>query len=309
MKLSTRLFYRRNLDLHILPVFGSKKLVDVRLDDLQAFTASKGRVGAAASTINGLITTLMSVFKYAVRAGYLRENPASYIRRPRKKHQEMNFLTIEEVRLFLKHVNEDRYALFLMAISTGLRRGELLATKWDNLDWRKGCYNVSETLSMPRQKGGPIFTGPKSEESQKSVDLTPRMLRVLKEHRKKQAKLKLRAGPNYNDYDLIFCQPDGKPIDPDNLVRRNFHKVLEAAGLRQIRFHDLRHKCASLLIAQGESPKYIQRQLRHASITTTLNTYGHLMPEVRRAAAERMDATLFWGSLGFVRRLLEKTAA
>ena len=120
------------------------------------------------------------------------------------------------------------------------------------------------------------------------------MLEALQKHRKRQAEERLKEGANYQDHDLIFCQANGRPLDPNNLVKRKFRWALKEAGLRTtLRFHDLRHTCAALLIAQGESPKYIQRQLRHASITTTLNVYGHLMPEVHQKAGQKLDAVLF----------------
>ena len=298
LKPSTGLFYRRNLDLHILPVFGGKKLLDLRLDDLQAFIASKRKDGSAASTVNGMVTTLTSVFKYAVRTGHLRENPASYIRRPKRQYREMDFLIPEEVRKFLRHIRPQSYALFLMAITAGLRRGELLAAKWGNVDWDRLQYNIRETMAMPRKKEGPTFLEPKSVESKRPVDLTPTTMEALRKHRSWQAEEKLQAGQEYNDKDLIFCQGDGRPLDPDNLVKRVFKTTLKKAGLRTcLRFHDLRHTCASLLIAQGESPKYIQRQMRHASITTTLNVYGHLMPEVHQRAGKKLDLALFGTSL------------
>ena len=184
-----------------------------------------------------------------------------------------------------------------MALTTGLRRGELLASKWDHIDWNKRQYHVRETISMPRKKDGPLFGEPKTAESRNAVDLTPTLVGAFQELRHQQAGEKLKAGAEYRNFGLIFCQPNGMPFDPDNLVKRVFRPALVAAGIRSsLRFHDLRHTCAALLIAQGESPKYIQRQMRHASITTTLNVYGHLMPEVHHEAGERMDNVLFGAS-------------
>jgi len=293
LKPATRSFYRRNLDLHVLPELGDRRLVDVRLDALQELVTRKRLEGLAPSTVNGIITTLTAMFRYAMQSDYLRENPATYIRRPKTRKQEADFLTTEEVRALLDHTPERWYALFLMGVTTGLRRGELLAVKWENVDWRNSSYYVKETLALQHKDSGPMFAAPKSRESEKPVDLTPLMLDVLRQCRKRQAAEKLQAGEKYQDNGLVFCQPNGAPLDPDNFVRRVFHRALRDAGLRRIRFHDLRHTCATLLVAQGENPKYIQRQMRHASITTTLNVYGHLMPEVRQDAAERLDRTLF----------------
>ncbi|MBT7913084.1 site-specific integrase [Candidatus Bathyarchaeota archaeon] len=125
------------------------------------------------------------------------------------------------------------------------------------------------------------------------MDLTATCLRALEAHRKRQAEEKLKVGEKYQDLGLIFATGIGSGWNDKNVVNREFHPLLKEAGLRRIRFHDLRHTCASLLIAQGESPKYVQRQLRHASIQITFDRYGHLFPETNRKAMRRMDETLF----------------
>ncbi len=112
----------------------------------------------------------------------------------------------------------------------------------------------------------------------------------------------MRFGPAYQDLDLVFCHEDGTPLDPDTVRKREFHRYLKDAGIRRIRFHDLRHTYASLLLTQRESPKYIQSQLGHSSIQITFDRYGHLMPEAHKEAAERLDTRVF-GS--FSRKIVE----
>lgn len=168
---------------------------------------------------------------------------------------------------------------------TGMRRGELLAMKWQNLDWHRSQYYVKEAYYRGR------FEEPKSEKSRRAVNLSPTVMEVLK--RVYDSQEPLRQQQDYQEHDLIFCHSDGTPLDPDTVGKREFHRVLKVAGLRRIRFHDLRHTFASLLIAQGESSKYIQSQLGHASIQVTLDRYGHLMPEVNEAATIRLDTQVF----------------
>ncbi len=136
---------------------------------------------------------------------------------------------------------------------------------------------------------------PRTEESIASVDLSPTCLAALQQHRQWQAEERLAAGSDYEDLGLIFWTARGRPLDEKNVVHRQFHWALKDAGLRRIRFHDLRHTCAALLIDQGEPLKYTQRQLRHASIQTTMDRYGHLRPERSTQAMERLDARLFSG--------------
>ena len=233
------------------------------------------------------------MFSHACDWGYLRHNPAKKVKDPKIPRHEMDCLTPEEVRAFLDHVPGRWYAFFLTAITTGLRFGELLAMRWANLDWGRGQYFVRETLTRKTETKEVGFSVPKTEGSAQAVDLTPTCLDALKAHRARQAEGKLQAGEGYQDLDLIFATPKGTPLNDRNVVNRIFEPALKAAGLRRIRFHDLRHTCASLLIAQNESPKYIQKQMRHASIEITFDRYGHLFPDANREATRRLDATLF----------------
>ena len=137
------------------------------------------------------------------------------------------------------------------------------------------------------------FGPTKTLESVQKVDLTPVCLNALKTHQRRQAEEKLQGGQKYEGQDLIFAQPNGRALDHNNVVNRVFKPALKEAGLRTFRFHDLRHTCAALLIAQKESPKYIQKQLRHASIEITFDRYGHLFPDENQEAARRLDETLF----------------
>ena len=211
---------------------------------------------------------------------------------PKIPRREMDFLTPAEVRLLLECVKPAWYPFFLTAVTTGLRIGELLAMKWGNLEESSELYYVREIWARKRPGYSGGFAEPKTDESKQPIDLSPACLDALRRQRKQQAEEKLKAGDKYEGLDLIFATSMGKPLDDKNVVHRQFEPSLEAAGLRKIRFHDLRHTCAALLIDQGESPKYIQRQLRHASIETTFNRYGHLFPEKKREAMRRLDEKL-----------------
>ena len=168
--------------------------------------------------------------------------------------------------------------------------------KWRNLDWNRGQYFVKETFLRPRGGHPACMAEPKTDSSMAPVDLTPSCLDALRHHRARQNEEKLRAGDKYQDQDLIFATPLGTWVHPSNTTNRVFHPTLKAAGIRQIRFHDLRHTCASLLIAQNESPKYIQTQLRHASFEMTFDRYGHLFPDSNKEAASRLDQAIFGGA-------------
>lgn len=200
---------------------------------------------------------------------------------------EMDFFTPEEIRLFLDNVNPVYYTLFLTAVMTGVRRGELLALQWGDIDWNSNQISVRRSIYRGE------LVNPKSKNSIRRIVITPILRQALERHRLLGRKSEL---------GLMFSQESGLPLDPDNLINREFKPALDRAGLRRIRFHDLRHSYASLLISQGENIKFIQSQLGHSSAKTTLDRYGHLMPDLENDAARRLDKTVF-GS--FVRKLLE----
>ena len=168
--------------------------------------------------------------------------------------------------------------LFLVAVLTGAREGEILGLKWDDLDWENKQLNIQRTFNNGR------FFSPKTKESKRKIDLSPLVLRELKVWRL--------ACPK-NELDLVFPNKQGKPMNNRNMVQRHFQPALRAEGLPIIRFHDLRHTYASLLIAQGENIKYIQSQLGHSSPTVTLNVYAHLMKPTNQEAVCRLENTVF----------------
>jgi integrase len=300
VKASTYEAYDSVLRIHLLPFFGTMELAKIALEDVQRYVATKQQEGRVKpKTINNTLVPLKEMFTHAVRWGYLRENPAHYVEKPRVPHREMDFLTPEEVRHFLTTLLPETYPFYLTAIMTGMRLGELLAMKWGNLDWRRQQYIVKESVYKGR------FVEPKSTKSIRTINLPSTLLEALRAHRTRQAEVKLRIGEAYQDHDLIFCTALGRPFDRGNVLKREFWPLLKQAGLRRIRFHDLRHTFATLLIAQGKSPKYIQAQLGHASIQVTMDRYGHLLPDVHQQAAQRLEKTLFGSS---VRKPLETSA-
>ena len=288
VKPSTLTSYKSVINTHLKPYFGAYELTHITPENVQAFVTRMRERKLSPKTILNQIVILKQIFKHVARWGYLRSSPAEHVERPRIPHREMDFLTPEEIRLLLdaaEQVCPERYSLFLTAVMTGMRRGELLAMKWQNLDWKRRQYFVKESYYRGH------FQEPKSEKSRRAINLAPIVFNTLERICLKQKANGLHEDDAYRD--LIFCHADGRPLDPDHLGKKEFHRVLKAAGMRHIRFHDLRHTYVALLIAQGEYPKYIQHQLGHASIQVTLDRYGHLMPEVNEQAASRLETQVF----------------
>jgi len=286
VKPSTLVRYKRIIRCDLKPFFGDIELSQISPELVQAFVSgvfkrkrrTKNGGRWAPKTILHDVVLLKSMLKRAVILGYIHENPAQYVERPKVEEKEMDFLTQEEIELFLNNVTPRFRPLFTTAVMTGLRRGELLGLQWGDVDWNGGCIHVRRSM----YKG--MFITPKSSSSRRAVTLSPELAKCLKVH-------KIACPPSKDD--LVFCSEVGTPLDADNLIHREFLPALRRAGLRKIRFHDLRHTFTALLIATGENPKYIQQQLGHASIQTTMDRYGHLMPESHREAGDRLDQFIF----------------
>ncbi len=292
-KPSTIYGYGLTLHAHLLPAFGHYRLDRITPEAVQAFLNERLKAGMNPVTLNRLVRQLRTVLEHARRWRYISENPVDLVERPRVRKRPMDYLRPDEIGRFLDAAPANRRLLFKSAILTGLRMGELLAMKWGHLDWHSGRYHVVESLWWG--KGGFQFVSPKTESSQRAIRLQPGLLAELRTNRELQEQQRLLFGDASQDLGLIFCQPNGRPLNPNNLLNRDFRRTLQHAGLRRMRFHDLRHTFASLMIAQGEHPKTIQEAMGHSSIGMTMNTYGHLLPRLQEEAADRLEASLFPG--------------
>lgn len=217
--------------------------------------------------------------------GYLSPNAAERVKRPQaeEKHEELHVLDPLQIRRLLANAPAEAKTLLLCAVTTGMRRGELLGLKWSDVDWSSRRVWVRRSLGRDGR-----FQQPKTRRSVRAVAVPPTLVAALRRHRM--------ASRFKDDGDLIFPSEHGTPLDGRNMVRRYFEPALRKAGLPRVRFHDLRHTFASLLIAQGEHPKLISEQLGHASVQITLDRYGHPMDQSYGDASDRLEAALFANS-------------
>jgi len=278
VKASTLTTYTSRINGPFKAAFGALKLSQIGTIDVQHYLAGMQRKKLTAATLRAHLVLLRSMLDHAVAWGYLAHNPATTVKGPKLPHTEMDSLTPEEVKSLLAACDDRHRALFSTAVMTGMRLGELLALQWDDVNWSGGTIRVRHSLYKGK------FVEPKTSRSIRVIGMTNRLAAILLEHKL--------AAP-YSPYDLVFPTPEGTPMDPANLRHRVWSDTLTRAKLRRIRIHDLRHTFASLLINQGENLKYVQTQLGHSSITTTVDRYGHLMPDAHRGANDRLDATLF----------------
>jgi integrase len=207
------------------------------------------------------------------------------------KRYEVVSLSPAQTRTFLEAAQGDRFeSLYVLALTTGMRLGELLGLRWQDVDLAAHMLQVRHTLL--RLRDGLQLTEPKTARSRRRVALGASAVDSLRLHRSRQAAARLRLGQVWEDNDLVFANEIGKPVEAGNLLRRSFWPLLAKAELPRIRFHDLRHTAATLLLQQGVHPKVVSELLGHSSIGLTLDTYSHVLPDMQQQAVAAMDRLL-----------------
>lgn len=278
VKPSTYARYKEIINGSLVPFFGDVLLASITTAQVQKYVALGLSEGKAPATVQKALVLMKNMFKRAVEWDYLKQNPAVPVKPPKIPHQEMDFLTPDEIRAFIAAADDRWRPFFYTAIFTGMRLGELLGLQWSDIDWNSGVIHVRRSV------WNNTFQEPKSRSSIRKIGMAPSLMKVLKDYSE--------DAPQSDD-DLVFCNDGGGLLFETNIRNRVFNPTLKKAGLRKIRIHDLRHTYASLLINQGENLKYVQQQLGHASITTTVDRYGHLMPDAHKNASARLDESVF----------------
>jgi len=275
--------YGGHLKNHFADLDG-KRINLITTGTVESFITSRQVESMCLGQLRKILVTFNQIMAYAVRHRMIDFNPVRDAERPKAtgkvgESQEMRILIPEQIPGLLDAEPDEKYKnLFLVAIMTGVRQGELLGLKWLDVDFGKKQIHIKRTFNHNR------WFEPKTKGSIRNIDLSPMVVRAL-------AEWKLKSGGQ--DDVLVFPSEAGTPIGCFNMVRRHFTPALKRAGLPLIRFHDLRHTYASLLIQQGENIKYIQSQLGHSSPTVTLNVYAHLMKDQNQEAVCRLENTIF----------------
>ncbi len=265
-----------------------------RLDtpNIQALYSAKLRDGLKASSVRYIHAVLHRALGKAVELRLVARNPAASADPPKVRHEEITPLSTDQTRAFLDAARGQKFeALYVLSLTCGLRMGESLGLKWSDINLEAGTLRVNRQLQRIREGGGLVFSEPKNA-SRRTIDLPQRALEALRSHRKRQVEEQLRSGSKWRENGLVFATGKGTPLDAQNVVNRHFKSLLKHAGLPPIRWHDLRHTCATLLLGRGVHPKLVQHLLGHASITMTLDRYSHWIPSMGRHAAEGMDEAL-----------------
>lgn len=281
--------------LHLVPTLGHIKLKALTPAHVQSLYRAKQDSGLSARTVRLVHTTLHKALKQAVRWGLVPRNVTEAVVPPklsRDARKEIRPLSQEQARALLAAARGDRLeALYVLAVTAGLRQGELLGLRWQDVDLEGGTLSVRQQLTRSNEYGL-RFTEPKSKKSRRSIKLAKSAVDALKRHRVAQNEERLRLGSLWQDQGLVFTSGTGGPLDVGNLTNRSFRPLLERAGLPRIRFHDLRHTCATLLLSRNVNPKIVQEMLGHATISETMDTYSHVLPSMQKIAVSAMEDAL-----------------
>jgi integrase len=284
--------YETLLRLHVLPTLGRLPLARLGPQHLTELYRAKLSEGLSARTVTHIHRVFHSALKQALRWGFVPRNVCDAVDPPRPQPAEMATLTPEQARALLKTARgHPLEALFVLALTTGMRRGELLGLKWADLDLDERHLQVRRTV-QPVAGGGFHEQPPKSAKGRRRIPLGASSVAALGAHKARQAARRLANPHAWEDLGFVFTNELGRPVDGQNMLRRSFYPLLESAGLPRIRFHDLRHTAASLLLRQGTHPKVAQEILGHSQISVTLDTYSHVSPGIQDAAVKALDALL-----------------
>ena len=287
--------YKKGLQKHVFPVFGATTIGEITREAVKEFLYAKRASGLSARSVELIGVTMGVIFNHAKEDGIVTYNPAERIGKVVKvekgKRHVADFLNADEARIFLETVLKHYpwlYPTFTTAILTGMRRGELAALQWGDIDWQ------GRFLTVQRNEYQGKVQSTKSGKARR-IDLSDSLVRILGEHRRKVAEEVLKKGSKMPEF--VFTSEEGE-FRSGNWVWEQFTKANKKSGLRRIRLHDLRHTFASLLIANGESLAYVRDQLGHADIGMTVNKYGHLVPGANRQAMNLLDGQIGLGITG-----------
>lgn len=285
--------YECFIRLHVVPVIGKVKMQQLNPQHIKGLYARKLKDGLSPTTVNTLHGMLHGAFKDAVKWGIIARNVCDLVDIPQRAHYEMKPLTIEQAHSLLEAAKgHNMEALFVLALTTGMRRGEILALKWSDIDFQTKTLRIQRIFT--RAPGNRyIEAEPKTKKSKRPVMLTARVVDLLQQHQKRQLEAKTKAGKFWEDNNLVFCTSLGTPLNPNKVLER-FGTLLKKAELPHMRFHDLRHSAASILFAMKVHPKIVQELLGHHQISMTMDLYSHMLPSMQNDVVETMNDALNW---------------
>jgi len=287
IRLSSYVKYHRLIHIHILPALGHVPLQKLAPQQVQSFYKQKSDEVLSPKMVHSIHGVLHKALENAVRWKLVSRNVCDLVSPPRLVKREIQPLTADQARRLIKAARGHRLeAVLVMAITTGMRRGELLALRWQDIDFEHQSLHVRRTVDFFAGYGGYIETEPKTVKGRRMIALPPFVIEVLRHHRVVQLEVRLKAGTAWEEHDLVFTGLRGNYLNPRYILKL-FAQVLKDADLPHLRFHDLRHSAATLLLGMGVHPKVVQEILGHSQIGMTMDTYSHVLPSMQREAMEK----------------------
>jgi len=288
VRLSTYLQYCRHVKKHILPMLGHLSLQRLAARDIDTLYARKLEEGLSPSSIGDIHMIIHMALKQAVRWQLVARNVSDDVTPPREtRPNRRQALTPQQAQQLLEAARGHRLeAMITLALATGMRRGELLALRWQDIDFQQKCLYVRRSVS--RLPGEYRETDPKTASGKRRITLPQFVIEALQRHGIRQVEAKLKAGPAWEEHDLVFCNISGRFLNTQSLFVL-FSSLLQKAGLPHMRFHDLRHSAATILLSMGVPAKVVQELLGHSHISMTLNVYGHVLPSMQQEAMDKLN--------------------
>lgn len=288
--------YQAIVEHHLIPALGHIQLKHLQPQGIQTYYGEACQ-RLSARTVHHHHRVLSQSLKYAVRQGYLGRNPCDLVDAPSPRRKVMRTLTPEEVEILLRTDQDSQYyPVIYTAVSSGLRQAELLGLRWRDID-PDIMLSISVSQVLYKRRGACEFKEPKTSHSRRLVAMTPKLAAFLREYKQEHKTLWRELGRELGLDDLVFPNAEGKPLNP-SVLSHNFGKIARKAGLQDVRFHDLRHTFASLMLLRGVPAKVISEALGHASVAFTMDTYSHIMPGMQSDAMALLDGVLPDGKNG-----------
>jgi len=288
LRIGTYDLYCRIIKRHIVPALGFIPLQRLTPEKIESFYADKLEEGLSESSVRRIHAILHVALKKAVRWGLVSKNVCDFVDAPVTKEREMTVLTQEQAKKLLELASKHKLeAILTVALATGMREGELIALRWQDIDFNSKSLQVIR--SRRRINGlGPVETKPKTAKGKRKITLPAFAIEALQKHHERQQEKRAKLGSKWKETDAVFTNFHGGYLEANNLLR-DFKKLLERVGLPKMRFHYLRHTTATILFSMGVHPKVVQELLGHSNITVTLNIYSHVLPSIQQEAMDKLD--------------------
>ena len=289
LKATTLVRYEHDIRVNIIPLIGQIKLVDLHRSDVAKIHTTLLDQGKKANTIRHAHRVISGMLRDAMRSDMIRRNVASLVQPPKIPTRSFNILDQDESRRLINVLfNIQDRTLIELALSTGMRSGEILALRWQDIDFIENCISIDNTISFPGG-GSHVLTSPKTKSSRRKITFQKTIAKEMNELRQYQDHRREMAGDKWHEYGFVFCNDFGRPLTQNGMPRKVLYPALKRAGVKRIRFHDLRHTCFSHMVARGVAITDISVTAGHANVSTTMSLYAHPLPGASNRATSAME--------------------